>query len=121
MARLEEIVAQLEEGQLGLSESLARYEEGVQHLKQCHEALQRAERRIQLLTGVDEEGNPVTEPFDDEALTLEEKQQSRPQRRSSGGKGGRKRTRRGSAKPSADTDSPAVEGDVDIDSQRGLF
>jgi exodeoxyribonuclease VII small subunit len=118
MARLEKIVTQLEEGQLGLSESLARYEEAVQHLKQCHEALERAERRIQLLTGVDEDGNPLTEPFDDEALTLEEKQQSRPRRRSSGGKEGEKKTRRVAGKESGD---PTGKGDVDMDTQRGLF
>ena len=41
-AKLEEIVRSLEDGQLGLSESLARYEEGVQHMRHCHEALEDA-------------------------------------------------------------------------------
>jgi exodeoxyribonuclease VII small subunit len=67
LKRLEEIVHLLEEGDVGLSESLERYEEGVKLLRQSFELLQRAERRIELLSGVDAEGNPVTQPFDDRA------------------------------------------------------
>ena len=81
-ARLEAIVHRLEDGQLGLSASLASYEEAIGYLKQCHAALQQAERKIMVLTGVDAEGNPVTEPLDDQALTLEQKQQRRGRRRS---------------------------------------
>ncbi len=65
--RLEEIVHSLEEGDIGLNESLERYEEGVKLLRQSYELLQRAERRIELLSGVDAEGNPITQPFDDTA------------------------------------------------------
>jgi exodeoxyribonuclease VII small subunit len=82
LERLEDIVHQLEDGKLGLSESLERYEEGVRHLKLCHQALESAERKIELLAGVDAEGNPVTEPFDDQDLTLDEKAASRTRRRS---------------------------------------
>jgi exodeoxyribonuclease VII small subunit len=67
LARLEEIVHQLEEGNLGLEESLARYEEGVKLLRQAYDLLQKAERKIELLSGVDAGGNPVTEPVDDQA------------------------------------------------------
>jgi len=67
LTRLEEIVHALEEGDLGLGESLARYEEGVKLLRQSHELLERAERRIELLSGIDAEGNPITQPFDDSA------------------------------------------------------
>jgi len=67
LARLEGIVHELEEGQIGLAEALARYEEGVRLLKQCYDLLQSAERRIELLTGVDALGQPVTEGFDDSA------------------------------------------------------
>jgi len=81
-------VRDLEEGRLGLAESLARYEEGVKLLKQCHGLLERAERRIELLTGVDEAGNPVTEPFDDRAtLPTESKEPIRSRR---GGKSSKK-------------------------------
>jgi exodeoxyribonuclease VII small subunit len=79
---LEQIVRDLEEGRLGLTESLARYEEGVKLLRQCHGLLEQAERRIELLTGLDAAGNPVTEPFDDEASFAPASEQSpRPRRR----------------------------------------
>jgi exodeoxyribonuclease VII small subunit len=67
LKRLEEIVHHLEEGDLGLNEALERYEEGVKLLRQSYDLLQKAERRIELLSGVDAEGNPITQPFDDTA------------------------------------------------------
>jgi exodeoxyribonuclease VII small subunit len=63
LAELESIVHQLEDGRLGLAEALARYEQGVGHLKHCYALLQAAERKIELLTGVKEDGTPITEPF----------------------------------------------------------
>jgi exodeoxyribonuclease VII small subunit len=79
---LEKIVADLESGKLGLSDALSRYEEGVRHLKACQQLLERAERKIELLSGVDADGNPITEPFADaEIETLEEKSAVRSQRR----------------------------------------
>ena len=82
LAKLERSVRQLEEGKLGLSESLLCYEEGVKQLKQCYRELESAERKIELLAGVDAEGKPVTEPFDEREMTLDEKAASRSQRRS---------------------------------------
>ena len=80
---LGEIVEQLESGELGLSDALARYEEGIKHLKACYQILEKAERKIELLSGVDAEGNPVTEPLDDDAAeSLEEKGAARSKRRS---------------------------------------
>ena len=67
LERREEIVHLLEEGDLGLGEAIERYEEGVKLLRQAYELLERAERKIELLSGVDAEGNPVTQPFDDTA------------------------------------------------------
>ncbi|MCS7306519.1 MAG: exodeoxyribonuclease VII small subunit [Thermoguttaceae bacterium] len=77
LARLEAIVRHLEEGQLSLDESLAQYEEGVRLLRHCYQLLEKAERRIELLAGVDAQGNPVLQPFEDRPLTLEEKAQIR--------------------------------------------
>jgi exodeoxyribonuclease VII small subunit len=78
LKRLEEIVHLLEEGELGLNESLERYEEGIKLLRQSYDLLQRAERRIELLSGVDAAGNPVTQPFDDTATAdIEEKSKRR--------------------------------------------
>ena len=55
LGELEKIVAELESGKLGLSDALARYEEGVKHLKGCQQLLEMAERKIELLSGVDAE------------------------------------------------------------------
>jgi exodeoxyribonuclease VII small subunit len=83
LGKLEAIVHDLEEGQIGLAESLGRYEEGIKLLKQCYGLLEHAERRIELLTGIDADGNPLTVPFDEAAAaSLEEKAQSRARRRS---------------------------------------
>jgi len=82
LAAIESIVHELEEGQLGLEESLSRYERGAKLLRQCHEQLQRAERRIELLTGVDADGLPICQPLDEAAAPLEEKARQRSRRRS---------------------------------------
>jgi exodeoxyribonuclease VII small subunit len=83
LARLDQIVAQLEDGRVDLAESLARYEEGVRLLRQCHSLLERAERRIEVLSGIDAEGKPVTEPFDDRSsLSLADEGAARSKRRS---------------------------------------
>ncbi|MFV2070595.1 MAG: exodeoxyribonuclease VII small subunit [Pirellulales bacterium] len=67
LERLEAVVRQLESGQLPLAEALEQYEIGIRHLKTCYQLLERAERRIELLSRVDEEGNPVVEEFDESA------------------------------------------------------
>ena len=61
---LEKIVRELEDGQIGLEESLARYEVGVGLLKRCYGQLQAAEQRVLLLTGTDAEGQPILQPFE---------------------------------------------------------
>jgi exodeoxyribonuclease VII small subunit len=82
LAELESIVALLESGSLSLADALARYEQGVKHLSTCQRMLERAERRIELLSGVDANGNPLTKPFDDaEISSLEDQAKSRSQRR----------------------------------------
>src|SRR2546426_641859 len=70
LAKLEQIVRDLEEGKIGLEESLARYEEGVGLLRRCYGQLRQAELRIVELTGVDGEGKPMQRPFD-HAASLE--------------------------------------------------
>ncbi|MGD9647002.1 MAG: exodeoxyribonuclease VII small subunit [Pirellulales bacterium] len=81
LAALERIVHDLEEGQIGLSEAMVRYERGVGLLAQCQEMLDKAERRIEMLTGVDGGGGPQTEPCDDSQVDAEQKQQGRRLRR----------------------------------------
>ncbi len=82
MKELDAIVRELEEGEIDLETSLLRYERGVKLLRRCHAVLLEAERRVDLLRDVDEDGNPVTEPFSHEELTLEEKARRRSRRRS---------------------------------------
>lgn len=64
LAELQAVVRELEEGSLGLDESIARFERGISILRRCYQALERAEQKIELLTGFDRDGNPVTAPFD---------------------------------------------------------
>lgn len=86
LAALENIVSELESGDLGLEQALARYEQGIRHLKQCHAQLARVSRRIELLSGVDAAGNPIVVPFDDDdSESLEEKQAARGRRRGAAG------------------------------------
>ena len=63
LREVEQIVARLEGGQLGLSESLQQYEMGIKQLKRCHALLDAAEQRVNVLAGFDAEGNPVLEPL----------------------------------------------------------
>jgi exodeoxyribonuclease VII small subunit len=49
MKRLEEIVRELERGDLTLDESIAKFEEGVKLGKVCRDLLDKAEARIKLL------------------------------------------------------------------------
>lgn len=81
LEEIEQILGQLESGRLGLSESLQQYQRGIETLKECHELLAEAERRITLLSGFDAEGNPVTVPLEDSQATLDEKQSRRAARR----------------------------------------
>ena len=67
LARLEEIVHLLEDGKIGLDDALGRYEEGVALLCAAYDLLERAQRRISLLSGVDSEGNPILRPMEDAA------------------------------------------------------
>ena len=49
MARLEQIVAQLEAGDHPLDRALSLYEEGVVMMKRCASMLDRAEQKVKLL------------------------------------------------------------------------
>lgn len=82
MEKLEKSVARLEDGELGLDESLVEYEHGIKYLKQCYARLERAQRKIELLAGIGENGEAEGRPFDESELSLEEKQASRGRRRS---------------------------------------
>ncbi len=72
LAQLERIVASLERGEPELTSALSKYEKGVQLLSVCHRLLEKAEQSVALLTGVDEQGQPITAPFDATATVARE-------------------------------------------------
>ncbi len=80
-ARLEAVVSQLENGQVTLDQSLILYEEGIHLIRACHEKLAGVKRKIEIITGLDEEGNPTTKPIQEDERSLEEKSQTRGRRR----------------------------------------
>jgi exodeoxyribonuclease VII small subunit len=81
LLELERMVRELEDGRLGLDEALARYEQGVGLIKHCYQQLRQAEQRILLLTGTDEAGQPLLQPFKHEATTLAKADPRRPRKK----------------------------------------
>lgn len=71
LRKLERTVDELERGDVGLAQALAKYEEGVRLLAVCQGVLEKAERSVALLTGVDAAGEPVTVEFDASATATE--------------------------------------------------
>jgi exodeoxyribonuclease VII small subunit len=92
--QLGQIVSDLEQGEPELAAALAKYEQAVRLLAHCHGLLDGAERTVALLSGVDDQGQPLTTPFD--ASSTAEREPSNPS--------GRK-VAPNSAKPSRSRDS----------------
>lgn len=62
--KLEDLIEQIESGEVGLEEAIAQYEQGQALIKRCRGILDKAERRIAELTQ-DEDGEPaITEAGD---------------------------------------------------------
>lgn len=61
LAKLEEIVRKMEQGELTLDESLASFEEGIRLSRLCAGKLDEAERRIEIL--LKKEGATDVRPF----------------------------------------------------------
>ena len=59
---LEQIVRQLEDGDLPLEKSLELFEQGIRLSRECQERLSQAERRIEILLR-DNQGKPVAASF----------------------------------------------------------
>jgi len=81
---LQSIVSELEDGELGLEASLARFERGVGLLRKCHIILDSAEQKIETLSRFDDVV-PSTTPLLEAAITgdgrdgeIEHDDQSRP-------------------------------------------
>ncbi len=65
LARLEEIVQQLEKGDIQLEHSLKLFEEGIKLSRICNKRLEEAERKVEILIK-DKAGNITAEPFEEE-------------------------------------------------------
>jgi exodeoxyribonuclease VII small subunit len=64
LARLEEIVTELESGELGLEQSLRLFEEGVKLARICNARLEEAERKVEILLK-DKAGKMTAMPFEE--------------------------------------------------------
>ncbi len=62
--RLAEIVEELESGEHPLEHSLLLFEEGVQLAKSSQRTLDAAEKRVELLLEIGEDGTPIVEELD---------------------------------------------------------
>ena len=65
LAELEQLVERMEQGKLGLEESLKLFERGVQLTRSCQKALREAEQKVQTL--LEENGETTLKPFTDES------------------------------------------------------
>lgn len=63
LQRLRAVVNQLENGNLGLEDSLRVYEEGVSLARRGHALLDNAEKRVEILVREGRDG-PITKPFE---------------------------------------------------------
>ncbi|WP_262966355.1 exodeoxyribonuclease VII small subunit [Methylobacter psychrophilus] len=64
LAELEQLVTQLEQGEVSLEQSLKSFERGVALTRTCQKALQEAEQKVQIL--IEKNGTQTLEPFTDE-------------------------------------------------------
>lgn len=104
LGEIEQIVRDLEGGNLTLDDSLKQYENAVGKMRQCYGLLEVAERKISVLAGFDADGNAVTKPMGEADASvapedLLQKQKSR----------GRRRGVAGTELSSSDDDSPTNE------------
>ena len=65
LEELEQIVRELEQGDLPLERSLELFEQGVKLSRECQDRLNQAERRIEILMR-DNQGRPSVRPFEPE-------------------------------------------------------
>lgn len=65
LSELEALVDSMENGELSLEESLAAFERGIALTRNCQQALQAAEQKVEIL--IARTPDAPTEPFDDDA------------------------------------------------------
>ena len=62
LTNLEQLVEQMESGELSLEKALETFENGIQLTRQCQTMLSEAEQKVQLL--IDNNGTLESQPFD---------------------------------------------------------
>jgi exodeoxyribonuclease VII small subunit len=62
--RLNEIVAKLEKGELSLEDSMRFFEEGVKLVRHSQERLDAAQKKVEQLLGVDDQGRAKVRAFE---------------------------------------------------------
>jgi len=93
LAQLGDLVARLESGGLGLSESIDAYERGVTILHRLHEELAAAEQRVSVLVRIGEDGRPVLAAHESTATVNREPSSAAPPAPAAGSRGRGRRTR----------------------------
>lgn len=63
LGELEQLVAKMEGGELTLEHSLQAFEQGIKLTRQCQQALNSAEQRVQIL--LEQNGQSVAQPFNE--------------------------------------------------------
>lgn len=71
LGNLEEIVSELQSGEVGLDDAIERYEKGVKAVRTCHEILKEAEKKIEILMK-SSDGSLKAKPFESEQKENEE-------------------------------------------------
>jgi len=70
LASLEEIVAEMENGELPLDRLIERYEEGIRLVRVCDEKLAEAEQKIEVLTSGKAPAKPSAAPSEEGGPSL---------------------------------------------------
>jgi exodeoxyribonuclease VII small subunit len=70
LTSLEQIVRELERGDLPLEDSLKLFENGVRLARECQDRLNQAERRIEVLMR-DSDGRPIVSEFEKEETSID--------------------------------------------------
>ncbi len=65
MQALEDIVREMESGELALEEAVKKYEQGIKHSNFCLDILDKTEKKITLLS-TDDKGNLKETPFEEQ-------------------------------------------------------
>lgn len=70
LAQLEVLVSRMEDGQLSLEEALSAFETGIKLTRECQQALQQAELKVQMLTRAEAPPEDFTDARDAAADSL---------------------------------------------------